>query len=115
MVGKKGAKHYSVETKLEAVRMFFEEGLTRAEIAKVLGLRRAERVKIWTKQYRQKGMAAFTQPLGRPRKVVESEAEELARLRMEKTLLKKYHSQLRKEMLTKRNIGSSINTEKNLK
>ncbi|MBT7324837.1 MAG: helix-turn-helix domain-containing protein, partial [Anaerolineae bacterium] len=48
MAGKKGAKHYSVETKLEAVRMFFEEGLTRAEIAKVLGLRRAERVKIWT-------------------------------------------------------------------
>jgi len=37
MSGKKGMRHYPVETKLEAVRLFVEEGKTRAEIAKVLG------------------------------------------------------------------------------
>jgi len=33
MSGKKGMKHYPQAVKLEAVRMFFEEGMTRAEIA----------------------------------------------------------------------------------
>ena len=115
MSGKKGMKHYALEVKLEAVRMFFEEGMTRAEITKVLGLRSSGRVEVWTRQYRREGVEAFTKPIGRPRKVSESEEAELARLRMENTLLKKYHSELRKEMLAKRNIGSSTNTEKNTK
>ena len=115
MASKKGKTHYSAETKLEAVRMFFEEGMTRAEITKALGLRSAGRVKVWTRQYRREGAEAFSKAIGRPRKVVESEQEELARLRMENKLLKKYHSELRKEMLAKRNIGSSTNTEKNTK
>ncbi|MCP4143033.1 MAG: transposase [Chloroflexi bacterium] len=115
MAGKKGMKHYSVETKLDAVRMFFEGGMTRAEITKALGLRSAGRVKAWTRQYRQEGAAAFLKPVGRPPKVIENENEELARLRMENTLLKKYHSELRKGMLAKRNIGLSTNTEKTTK
>ena len=32
MSGKKGMDHYPVEVKLEAVRMFYEEGKTQAEI-----------------------------------------------------------------------------------
>ena len=115
MAGKKGMKHYPRAVKLEVVRMFFEEGMTRAEIAKALGLRSVGRVEVWTRQYRREGVEAFTKPIGRPRKVAESEEEELARLRMENTLLKKYHSELRKAMLAKRNIGSSTNTEKNTK
>ena len=115
MSSKKGMKHYPKEVKLEAVRMFFDGGMTRAEIAKALGLRSVERVKIWTKQYRREGVEAFTKPIGRPRKVAESEQAELERLRMENTLLKKYHTELRKEMLAKRNIGLSTNTEKNTK
>ena len=115
MSGKKGMRHYPQEVKLEAVRLFFEEGMTRAEITKALGLRSAGRVKVWTRQYWCEGVAAFTKPIGRPRKVAESEQAELARLRMENTLLKKYHSELRKEMLAKRNIGLSTNTEKNTK
>jgi len=115
MAGKKGMKHYRAETKLEAVRMFFEEGMTRAEITKALGFRSVGRVKAWARQYRQKGVEAFSQPSGRPHKAVESEDEELNRLRMENTLLKKYHSELRKEMLAKRNIGLSTNIEKNTK
>ena len=115
MAGKKGMKHYPKEVKLEAVRMFFDEGMTRGEIAKAFGLRSVERVKTWTKQYRREGVEAFTEPIGRPRKVAESEQAELERLRMENTLLKKYHSELRKEMLAKRNIGLSTNTEKTTK
>ena len=115
MAGKKGKTHYSAETKLEAVRMFFEEGMTRAEITKALGLGSEGRVKVWTRQYRREGAAAFSKAIGRPRKVVESEQEELVRLRMENALLKKYHTELRKELLAKRNTGSSTNTEKNTK
>lgn len=39
MTGKKGSTHYSLEIKLEAVRLFLEEGRTRADVAKILGLR----------------------------------------------------------------------------
>ena len=115
MSGKKGMKHYPKELKLEAIRMFFEEGMTRAEIREALGLRSAGRVKIWVQRYRREGVAAFNKPIGRPRKGAESETTELQRLRMENALLKKYHTQLRKEVLAKRNIGSSISTEENTK
>lgn len=115
MSGKKGMKHYPKEVKLEAVRMFFEEGMTRTEITEELGLRRKGRVKAWVRQYRREGAVAFTKPIGRPRKQPESEQAELERLRMENTLLKKYHTELRKELLAKRNIGLSISTEKHTK
>jgi len=115
MSGKKGMKHHPKAVKLEAVRLFFEEGMTRAEIKEALGLSSTERVKVWVGRYRCEGIAAFDKPIGRPRKVEESEKTELERLRMENALLKKYHSELRKDMLAKRNIGLSINTEKNTK
>ncbi len=106
MSGKKGMKHYPVAIKLEAVRMFLAEGKTRAEIARLLGLRNAGRVKKWVSQYRHE-RDAFQKPIGRPRHQPESEQEELKRLRMENDLLKKFHAELRKEALAKRNIGSS--------
>ena len=115
MSGKKGMKHYSKEVKLEAVRMFYEEGMTRAEITTALGLRSNERVKAWVSQYRREGIEAFHKPIGRPRKQEESQQAELERLRMENALLKKYHTELRKEVLAKRNIGLSTSTEKNTK
>ncbi len=59
MPGKKGMKHYSREVKLEAVCMFFEEGMTRAEVTKVLGLRSSGRVEVWTRQYRRKRGGSF--------------------------------------------------------
>ena len=68
MSGKKGMKHYPKEVKLEAVRMFFEEGKTRAEITEALGLRSEGRVETWTRQYRREGIEAFNKPIGRPRK-----------------------------------------------
>jgi transposase-like protein len=107
MSGKKGMLHYSRETKLEAVRLFYEEGRTQAEITALLEVRDPQRVKVWLKQYRREGEGAFTKPIGRPRKQAESEQAELERLRMENALLKKYHTELRTQVLAKRNIGWS--------
>ena len=108
-------KHYPKELKLEAIRMFFEEGMTRAEITEALSLRSTGRVKTWVRQYRREGIVAFDKPIGRSPKREENEQTELERLRMENALLKKIHTELRKDVLAKRNIGSSISTEKNTK
>ncbi len=114
MAGIKGMKRYPVDVKLEAVRQFFEEGKTRAEIADALGLYGDERVKEWVEKYRLEGEMAFCKPIGRPRKVWD-EAARIRQLEMENALLKKYHTELRKSLLARRNIGSSITTEGNTK
>ena len=112
MAGKKGMKAYPVELKLEAVRLYYEEGKTRAEITELLGIRNPYAVKQWGQLYRCEGVSALKKAKGRPRKS-ENEQAELERLRMENALLKKFHTELRKEALAKRNIGSSTTTEKN--
>ncbi len=111
MTGKKGMTHYPRELKLEAVRMFFEEGMTQTEITQALELRSEGRVRVWVRQYRREGPVAFFKPIGRPRKRPESPEAEIERLRMENALLKKYHTDLRKRLLAKRNIGQFITTE----
>lgn len=110
-------RRYSVAVKLEAVRLFYEEGKTRAEITELLGIRDAGRVKIWLRQYRQEGKAAFHKQrreglIGRPPKKENQDAY-IARLEMENELLKKFHTELRKGTLAKRNIGSSTDIETN--
>jgi len=114
MSGKKGMKHYPVELKLEAMRLYYEAGKTRAEVTAILGIRDPHAVKEWGKQYRREGVSAFSKVKGRPRKC-ENEQAELERLRMENALLKKFHTELRKEALAKRNIGLSIITEQTTK
>lgn len=115
MSGKKGMKKYPAETKLEAVRLFFEEGQTHAEVASRLGLKDKQRVEVWTRQYRREGAAGLNKVQGRPRKQAESEQAELKRLRMENALLKKFQAELRKDVLAKRNIGSSTTIEGTMK
>ena len=114
MAGKKGMKAYPVVMKLEAMRLFFEEGKTRAEITKVMGLPSEELVKEWVKQYRREGELAFKRPKGRPRKKWD-EAARIRQLEMENALLKKYHTELRKNLLAKRDIGLFTTTGKNTK
>jgi len=112
MVGKKGMKRYSREVKLEAVRLYEEEGKSQAEIIEELGINNVRRVKQWLHAYRQEGEAAFKQKgRGRLPKKENREAY-IARLEMEIDLLKKFHAELRKEELTKRNIGSSTAKKK---
>lgn len=115
MSGKKGMKHYPAEMKLEAVRLFYEEGKTGSEITQALGVRSENRVEAWVRQYRREGAQAFSKLGGRPRKQMESEQAELARLRMENALLKKFQAELRKDVLAKRNIGSSTTIERSTK
>ena len=112
MAGKKGMKHYPLELKLEAMRMFYEEGKTRKEITETLGIRDRDRVMKWLRQYRREGEAAFLKKrrrLGRQPKKENTQAY-IARLEMEVELLKKFHSELRKDLLAKRNTGLSTNT-----
>ena len=109
MSGTKGMSHYTRETKLEAVRLHQEGGLTYAQVAEQLGIRKAARIERWCSAYRQEGELAFHRPVGRPRKD-QAEAQSIERLRMENALLKKFHTELRKITRARRNIGSSNTT-----
>jgi transposase-like protein len=67
------------------------------------------------RKYRKEGKKAFERKprsglIGRPPKK-ENQAAYIARLEMENALLKKFHAELRKMELAKRNIGSSSDTE----
>lgn len=115
MARKKGSTDYSIETKEEAIRLIYEDGLTQAEVTEKLGIRDPKRVKNWLWKYRQEGITGLKKPRrGRPSKK-ENTATYIRQLEMENALLKKYHTELRKEVLAKRNIGFSINTGKNTK
>ena len=106
--------HYRVEIKQEAVRLVLEEHLTYAEVATRLAIRKAARLKVWVRMYRQEGELSFHKPIGRPPKA-QAEDRELERLRMENALLKKFHTELRGVRLAVRNIGRSTTTEENSK
>lgn len=85
-------KHYPKEVKLEAIRMYYEEGMSQRAITEALGIRDQYRVKKWVKAYRREGLAAFDKmknrvSLGRsPKK--ENTQTYIARLEMENALLK---------------------------
>ncbi len=111
MTGKKGMKRYPAELKLEAVRLFDEQGYSWAQITAALDIRDPERVKKWLAQYRAEGASAFVRPVGRPRQGTQAELE---RLKMEVALLKKLHSELRELPLAQRNIGRSTTSGRNL-
>lgn len=111
MAGKKGMIHYNKEKKLLAVRMFLEEGHSQREIAQALGLPRKELVEQWVGRYRREGEKGFDKPIGRSRKAPQTSQAYVERLEMENALLKKYHTELRKAMLARRNTGSSNTTE----
>jgi transposase len=85
-------KRYSPEVKLEAVRLYNEEGKSQAQIIEELGINNTRRVKEWLQQYRQAGERAFEK---KPRKGVvgrrpkkENREAYIARLEMENDLLK---------------------------
>lgn len=104
MARQKGRQDYPLEVKREAIRLFYEEQQTRAQITQALEIRDRGAVKRWVQQYRREGEAAWCKPRGRPRHD-QTLAAELARVRMENDLLKKVLSELRPAMLAKRNIG----------
>lgn len=111
MAGKKGMKHYEMETKLLAVQLFFEQGYSRRQIAQELDLPREGLVEQWVRRYRREGVDGFRKPIGRPHKYPLTQESYIARLEMENALLKKFHTELRKVMLARRDIGSLNTTE----
>jgi transposase-like protein len=122
MSGKKGMKDYPAEVKLEAVRMYLEEGKTRRAIIEELGINDVRQVTKWLAQYRKFGSEVLIKrkptrkevSLGRPPKA-EAHARYFARLEMENALLKKFHTELREVQLAQRNIGRSTTTGKHTK
>jgi transposase-like protein len=87
--------HYTAAVKEEAVRLFLEEGMTYHAIAERLGIRKADRIEVWVRDYRKEGKLGLHKVKGRPRKK-EDQAAYIARLEMENALLKKFHEELRK-------------------
>jgi transposase-like protein len=53
MSGRKGSLHYTVKVKEDAVRLFLEVWTTYQSIAEKLGIRKAERIRIWVRDYRK--------------------------------------------------------------
>ncbi len=113
MAGKKGMERYPAELKLEAVRLCYEEGYTRAQVTAALRIRDPQRIQKWLAQYRAEGASAFAKRKGRPRRAIGPQ-QELEQLRMQVALLKKLHSELRELPLAQRNIGRSTTTGRTL-
>lgn len=116
MAGKKGMKQYPKEIKRKAVELYLEEGWSTKEIDKELGIRDPNRIFNWLIEYRKEGEKSFEKkPRGRKKRNEESKEEKILRLEMEVEILKKFHTELRKKLLVKRNIGLSENIKKNMK
>lgn len=111
MAGKKGMNRYSIEIKLKAIEMFFKDEKTQGQIAQELGLPRKDLVADWVHLYRYEGEDGLKKARGRPRASKSSEKAYIARLEMENALLKKLHTELRKSVLARRDIGSLKPTE----
>lgn len=119
MSGRKGMKPYSREVKLEAVRLYTEEGKTQKQIIEQLGICNVRQVKEWLHQYRQTVERAFAEDRPKRRRGRRPKPENreayIARLEMENDLLKKFHAELRKLERAKRNIGSFTTKGKDTK
>lgn len=59
MSGKKGMKHYPVEKKLEAVRLYYEESMVQSEIMKRLAICDSDRPRSGCANIAKKGQRHF--------------------------------------------------------
>ncbi|MDO3682102.1 helix-turn-helix domain-containing protein [Paenibacillus ehimensis] len=81
-------KTYSMETKLEAVRLHVEEKWTYRQITEKLKIHDKDRVKRWMRKYRQQGEFGLLDQRGRREKYID-EDRELQQLRRQVEMLKK--------------------------
>lgn len=99
-MAKKGAKNnrYSIETKLEAVRLILEEGMSYRAVAQHLGLRNKSQVEAWVKRHKEERSFADERlrPPARPDHFNSIE-EELEFYKMENAYLKKRNPNLHGE------------------
>ena len=116
MARKKGSKDYPIETKLEAIRLWQEEGIPQREITERLEIQDPGRVRNWLRIYRKEGKAGLKKPRrGRPRKDHNSLEERIKQLEMENTLLKALAIELGEELPEGLDIRPSTDTEGNSK
>jgi transposase len=95
----KKRKHYSVETKLFAIKMYTQDGYSQKEIAKKFGLRDASQLRKWLTKYRKEGVEGFRKTKrGRPQKDPKDKDEIIRRLKVENTLLKALALELGEEL-----------------
>jgi transposase len=83
-------KQYSREFKLETVKLVTEHGLSRAQVARDMGID-VQTLRKWVKQFAANGAQAFPGP-GHPRD------EEVARLRRENEQLRQERDILKKAL-----------------
>lgn len=97
MAGKVGMKHYGIEFRAKIVALK-ESGVTYTQIEDEYGVGQSQ-VRDWTRWTREYGTPKQItgKPRGRPKKIFETQEQELARLRMENALLKKFHELLAEE------------------
>ena len=98
MTKKKSRRQYTLETKLEAVRLKEEEGLIYREVAERLDISDFQRVRAWVRIYRREGAVGLKKPRGRPKKDPDSLEARIKRLEMENTLLKALAIELGEEL-----------------
>lgn len=96
-MGTKGRKFrsYTFELKMEAMRLR-ELGYTNPQIAEKLNIADRDRVKVWWRNYRKDGEAAFIDKRGRHKESKDTDRY-VKKLEMENAILKKYLEILNKE------------------
>ncbi|WP_019123324.1 helix-turn-helix domain-containing protein [Brevibacillus massiliensis] len=97
-MAKKYPRQALVKTlKLEAIRLHTEEGWSYRKITEHLGIQDKDRVKVWMRNYRQKGQAAFEDRRGNPFRFGTEQERERRRLQSEVDVLKKWLQILNQE------------------
>ena len=116
MAREKGSKDYPLETKLEAIRLHEEEGISYKDIIEVLEIRDPNRVKTWLRIHRKEGREGLKKPRrGRSKKDQNSLEERIRQLEMENTLLKALAIELGEELPEELDIRPSTDIKSNSK
>lgn len=110
MAGKKGMKTYPLEVRILAVKMFFEEGITKREILDKLGVQNDTQLEEWFRAYKKEGYDGLKpKSKGRPRKALkdpipQSLEERVKQLEMENELLRSFLSETGRWLINQSNI-----------
>lgn len=104
MAGKKGMKTYSLEIRMKAVKMFFEEGVTKREILYKLGIQNDTQLEVWFRSYRKYGYEGLkSKAKGRPKQehACQTLEERIKKLEMENELLKSFLTERERRLINR--------------
>jgi len=93
MAGQKGMRRYSLETKMKAVKMFFEEGYRRKDILATLGIKNDTQLEDWFRRFRSEGYDGLKYRQKGPKSRRQSDAtavERIEQLEMKVELLESF-------------------------